>query len=102
MPGPVITSSSTVMCGHAGSATHIPTQVRVQAGGSPLAVASDQHTVAGCSLSGSSGPFCTVLSWTAPAARVQAGGVPVLVQSSVPMGVGPGIVVMAQPRVQAQ
>lgn len=102
MPGPVITSSSTVMCGHGGNASHIPAQLRVLAGGSPIAVASSQHMVAGCALSSSSGPFCTVLSWTAPAARVMAGGLPVLVQSSVPMGVGPGVVVAPQPRVQAQ
>lgn len=101
MAMPVVTSATTVMCGHGGSATHMPTQMRVRVSGSPVAVASDQHAVAGCSLSGSSGPFCTVLAWTAPAARVTAGGTPVLIQSSVPVGVGPGVVVSGQMRVTA-
>lgn len=101
MASPVVTSATTVMCGHGGSTTHSPTQVRVQVGGSPLAVSSDQHVVAGCSLSTSSGPFCTVLTWTMPALRVTVSGVPVLVQTSTPMGVGPGVVVAGQVRVSA-
>ncbi len=101
MGSPVVTSATTVMCGHGGSATHVPTQVRVRVGGSPVGVSSDQHVVAGCSLSTSSGPFCTVLTWTVPAVRVTAGGTPVLVQTSTPMGVGPGLVVSGQVRVSA-
>lgn len=101
MGTPIVTSATTVMCGHGGTATHIPTQVRVRIGGSPVAVASDQHVVAGCSLSTSGGPFCTVLTWTMPAIRVTVGGTPVLVQSSTPMGVGPGQVVSGQVQVSA-
>jgi hypothetical protein len=101
MGSPVVTSATTVMCGHGGTATHVPTQARVLVGGSPVAVSSDQHVVAGCGLSTSSGPFCTVLTWTVPALRVTAGGVPVLVQTSTPMGVGPGTVVSGQVRVSA-
>lgn len=103
MGSPIITSATTVTCGHAGSATHTPTKtpVRVLVGGSPVALANDQHMVAGCSLSGSSGPFCTVLSWNAPATRVKVGGVPVLIQTSTPTDVGPGMVVTGQMRVSA-
>lgn len=101
MGAPVVTSATTVSCGHAGTATHTPSKMRVRIAGSPVAVASDQHMVAGCSLSSSSGPFCTVLTWTMPAMRVTAGGVPVLIQSSTPMGVGPGMVVSGQVRVTA-
>lgn len=101
MGAPVITSATTVTCGHAGNATHVATQMRVTIAGSPVAVASDQHVVAGCSLSSSSGPFCTTLTWMMPASRVTAGGMPVLIQSSTPMGVGPGIVVTGKMRVTA-
>jgi hypothetical protein len=98
---PIVTSATTVMCGHAGNATHVPTQARVRIAGSPAALASDQHMVAGCSLASSSGPFCTVLTWTVPATRVKVNGQPVVLHSSMPMGVGPGIVVTGQPRVTA-
>jgi hypothetical protein len=102
MGTPVVTNATTVMCGHAGTATHIPTQVRVRITGSPAAVMSDQHVVAGCSLASSSTTFCTVLAWTVPAMRVRIGGAPVALHSSMPMGVGPGQVVAGQIRVTAQ
>jgi hypothetical protein len=101
MGAPIVTSQTPVMCGHAGTATHIPTQVRVRVAGSPAAVASDQHAVAGCSLTGSGPPPCVVLAWTVPALRVKAGGQPVLVQTSIPIATGPGIVMPGQVRVQA-
>jgi hypothetical protein len=101
MGAPLITSQTTVMCGHAGSATHVPTQLRVRAGGSPVAVATNQHMVAGCALSSVPSTPCTALTWTTPAMRVRVGGIPALVQSSVPMGIGPGIVTVGQVRVMA-
>jgi hypothetical protein len=101
MGAPIITSQTTVMCGHGGSGTHIPTQVRVQIAGSPAAVASDQHAVAGCALSGTPTPPCVVLAWSVPAMRVTVGGQPVLVQTSLPIATGPGVVVPGQVRVQA-
>lgn len=101
MGTPVVTSATTVMCGHAGSATHVPSQMRVRIAGSPVAVASDQHVVAGCSLASSSPTFCTVLAWTVPAMRVRAGGQPVVLHNSMPMGVGPGMVPAGQMRVTA-
>lgn len=102
MAAPILTSQAVVMCGHAGPASHIPSQTRVLIGGSPVAVAADQHPVSGCSLASGSATFCTVLTWTMPAVRVMAGGQPVLLQSSLPIGVGPGTVVSAQPRVTGQ
>ena len=82
-------------------ATHIPTQVRVKAGGSPVALAADQHAVAGCALIGTPTAPCVVLTWTAPASRVRASGQPVLVQTSIPIATGPGIVLSGQVRVMA-
>lgn len=101
MGAPIVTSQTQVMCGHAGTGTHIPSQVRVRVAGSPAAVVSDQHAVAGCSLTGSGPPPCVVLTWSVPAMRVKAGGQPVLVQTSIPIATGPGIVMPGQVRVQA-
>lgn len=97
----IITSQTTVMCGHGGSATHVPTNMRVRIGGAPVAVASDQHIAAGCALASVPSTPCTTLTWSVPAMRVKAGGVPVLVQTSIPMGIGPGIVAAGQMRVMA-
>lgn len=101
MGAPVITQQTPVNCGHAGVATHIPTQVRVRAAGAPAALAADQHVVAGCALTGSPTAPCVVLAWTVPATRVRVSGQPVLVQTSVPIGTGPGIVMPGQVRVMA-
>ncbi|MFM5893540.1 MAG: hypothetical protein ACKOQM_03800 [Novosphingobium sp.] len=101
MGAPIVTSQTPVMCGHSGSATHVPSQVRARAAGSPIAVAADQHAVAGCTLSGSGPPPCVVLAWTVPALRVRAGGQPVLIQTSLPIATGPGMVMPGQVRVQA-
>lgn len=102
MGTPILTSATTVICGHAGSTNHVPGQVRVKVAGSIVAVATDQHVVAGCSLASSSATFCTVLMWSAPATRVKAGGKPVLLNSSICTGVGPGTVVPGQIRVSGQ
>jgi hypothetical protein len=101
MGSPIVTSATTIMCGHGGNASHVPSQMRVRVGGSPAAVANDQHVVAGCGLASSSPTFCTMLAWTVPAMRVKAGGQPVALHSSMPMGVGPGIVASGQMRVSA-
>jgi hypothetical protein len=98
---PIITSQTMVICGHAGSASHVPTNMRVRAGGSPVAVATDQHMVAGCALTSVPSTPCTVLMWSVPAIRVRIGGVPALLQTSIPMGIGPGTVLAGQVRVMA-
>lgn len=99
---PLVTQASTVMCGHAGKATHTPSQIRVRASGAPAAVAADLFPVAGCALTGGPNPFCAVLTFTRPALRVRAGGRPVLTAASLPMGVGPGLPPTGQIRVRAQ
>jgi hypothetical protein len=101
MGAPLITSQTTVMCGHGGSATHVPTQMRVRAVSAPVAVATDQHMAAGCALTSVPSTPCTAMTWTAPAVRVKVGGIPALIQTSVPMGIGPGVVLVGQVRVMA-
>lgn len=101
MGAPIITQQTTVMCGHGGSATPAPSQVRVKISGALAAVATDVYSVAGCALTGTGTPPCVVLQWLMPAMRVKVQGVPVLLNGSMPMATGPGIVIPGQVRVMA-
>ncbi len=101
MGTPIISQQTTVICGHGGSATPAPSQVRVQISGALAAVATDVYSVAGCALTGTGTPPCLVLQWLMPAVRVTIGGVPVLLNSSMPMATGPGVVIPGQARVMA-
>jgi hypothetical protein len=109
MPGQVLTTASSIMCPHGGTAILTTANARVKAGSAPALLESDIHTVAGC-------PFvivlkpspCIRIQWSAGAAQVKAGG-PVLVQSSIgicysPEGApqGVAIVVNTQPKVSAR
>jgi hypothetical protein len=102
MGSPVVTQATTVICGHGGSATVLPTQVRVRVAGAPAEVSSGMPIVAGCGLTGTPTAPCVVLTWTVPALRVKAGGQPLVLHSSQPMGVGPAQIVAGQMRVTAQ
>jgi hypothetical protein len=101
MGTPVISQQTTVMCGHGGSATPAPTQVRVKILGALAAIANDVYSVAGCALTGTGTPPCLVLQWLMPAMRVKIQGMPVLLNASMPMATGPGVVIPGQVRVMA-
>ncbi|MFG2296008.1 hypothetical protein [Streptomyces sp. NPDC048603] len=92
----VVTTAAVITCGHLGKVQDSPGQLRVLAGGAPVATAADLLTVTGCpGVSGS--PPCTGVAWTGLAARVLAGGRPVLVQNPPPAGPVPGAGVCAGP-----
>jgi hypothetical protein len=109
MPGGVLTTASTILCPHGGIAVLTTANARVTAGGAPVLLESDIHTVAGCPFVIALKPSpCIRIQWAAGAARAQAGA-PVLAQSSIgicfspesaPQGVA--IVVNTQPKVSAQ
>ena len=48
MPGGVLTTASTILCPHGGIAVLTTANARVTAGGAPVLLESDIHTVAGC------------------------------------------------------
>jgi hypothetical protein len=74
----------TVQCPHGGLATPINSNTRVKVGGAPALLADDPWTVAGCPLNISGAPHpCVTLEWTGAAQKVQIGGRPVLLASSV-------------------
>jgi hypothetical protein len=107
----VLTTSSRVTCPHQATATHVPSQVRVLAGGSPVLTQGDQNVVAGCPFTlpnGTPSP-CLSIRWLVPALRVRVGGRPALLETSAglchnPQQVpqGPPTVLLAEPRVAGQ
>jgi hypothetical protein len=106
---PVLTSASVLTCPHAaGQVAHTPSQTRVVAVGAPALTQADTNTIAGCPFTIGTKPSpCVTVRWTVAAARVTAGGVPLLLQSSVGLcsspeqaPQGPPLVTVVQPRVQ--
>jgi len=77
---------------------------RVTVGGQPIVTQSATYTIAGCALPPNAGGPCVTGQWLTPAVRVQAGGVPVVLQTSqaicAPTGTGL-MPVVVQPRVTA-
>jgi hypothetical protein len=75
---------ASAICPHGGQVSVVPTNVRVFAGGQPVAVLADQFLVAGCAFTvppGKPQP-CVKVQWLVPAARVLVGGQPAILQSS--------------------
>ena len=105
MPGPIVHLGATVTCFHAGQAQPAAPFPRVLVSGQPVATLTTPYVVAGCPFvpPGGNGP-CVTAQWVVGAARVLAGGAPVITQTSmavcVPTGTGL-LVVAAQPRVLA-
>ncbi|QJY47961.1 hypothetical protein [Pseudonocardia broussonetiae] len=109
--GPVVHVGAGVSCSHGGPATVLPGNPRVLVGGQPVATLSDTFMIAGCAFSTpATGPHpCVKIQWLTPAARVLAGGQPLITQGSSGLGLaadqlpqGPPIASAVQPRVVAQ
>ena len=107
MPGPVLTSTTTVQCAHVGMGTPVTPNPRVSIGGQPVVTIATTYTIAGCTFPAisSGGPPCVTAQFTTAATRVQAGGQPLLLADSqgisMPNGT-PLIVIPNQMRVNAQ
>ncbi len=100
---------ATMICPHGGQVSIIPTNMRVTAGGQPLAVLADTFLVAGCAQTGTPPGPCVKVQWLVPAARVTIGGQPAILQSSTGLCLtasavpaGPPSVIVTQLRVQGQ
>jgi hypothetical protein len=103
MPGPLLNAASVVLCTHGGPAQAAAVNPRVQVSGAPVATMAAPHTVTGCAYNVSGAPSpCVTAAWVTCAARVLAGGVPVLLMDSqaicAPNGT-PAVVSATQPRV---
>lgn len=104
MPAPILHVGATVICAHAGQATPMTPFPRVTVSGQPVVTLSSPYAVAACGLSGSGAPPCATAQWVLGAARVLAGGMPVLTMAGqsvcVPTGT-PLMPVVAQTRALA-
>ena len=113
MPGPILHVGAVFTCTHAAPAQVAPGNPRVVVNGTPVATMADQFPVAGCPFqipvgAGTKPQPCIKIQWTVPATRVLAGGSPVILATSVGLGLsaeqipqGPPIVTTVQPRVVA-
>lgn len=84
MPGPLLTSGSTVLCPHGGQATLITSNSKVLADGQPVLLENDIHPVVGCPLIIILKPSpCIRIEWTAGTTKMSVDGTPALVMTSV-------------------
>jgi len=103
VPGPILHLGATILCSHGGMATPAAPFPRVLVSGQPVVTLSSPYVIAGCAFvpPGGNGP-CVTAQYVTSAARVLAGGVPVLLQDSMavctPTGT-PTINAVVQPRV---
>ena len=82
MPGFLLHQGATVICTHAGTALPTAVNLQVTVGGLPTIVLSNPYAIAGCALSATSTPPCTVGQWVTGATRVFSGGQPLVILSS--------------------
>lgn len=113
MPGEVLTTASTVMCTHGGTAVLTTTNAHLTVAGMPALLQTDVHTVAGCPFqipigTGTKPSPCVRIEWQAGSTKLTLNGVGVLVRSSVgtcysPEGAPQGVAIIAatQPRLSA-
>jgi hypothetical protein len=78
MPAPILHVGATVLCAHAGQATPLAPFPRVTVSGQPVVTLATPYAVAACGLTGSGAPPCATAQWIVGAARVLAGGAPVV------------------------
>jgi hypothetical protein len=113
MPGPVLHVGAVITCMHGAPVQLVPGSPRVLLGGQPAATMTDSSPVAGCPFqipvgAGTKPSPCVQVRWTVPATRVVVNGSPVLLQTSVGLGLspeqapqGPATASTVQPRVVA-
>lgn len=96
MPGVILHVGAVMQCTHQAPATTTPTQPRVTVTAQPVAVATNQITVAGCPFqipvgAGTKPQPCVKVQWAMLSARILVTGRPVLLQTPPGPGVGAGV-----------
>lgn len=84
MPGFLVHVGASAICPHGGQVSVVSTNVRVKAGGQPVATLADTYPIAGCAFTvpGPKPQPCVKVQWLTPAARVLIGGQPAILQAS--------------------
>ena len=101
---PLLTTTSTVMCPHAGQAILTTSDTQALVDGAPVLLLTDQHTIVGCTFAPGGVPSpCVTIQWITGATQSLIGGIPALLQTSVGLCLnafqapqGPAIVVQTQ------
>lgn len=104
MPAPILHLGATVLCSHAGQAMPLAPFPRVMLSGQPAVTLTSPYAIAGCALTGTPNPPCITGQWVVGAARVLAGGAPVVTMASQSVSAAPGtpmLPIVAQMRVLA-
>ena len=78
MPAPILHLGATVLCSHAGQATPLAPFPRVLVSSQPVVTLTSPYAVAACALTGTPTPPCVTGQWVMGAARVLAGGAPLV------------------------
>src|SRR4029450_11044790 len=78
MPAPILHLGATVLCTHAGQATPLAPFPRVLVSSQPVVTLTSPYAVAGCALTGTPTPPCATGQGVVGAARVLAGGAPIV------------------------
>ena len=81
---PILTTTSTVLCPHAGLAQLLTSNTLAAVDGAPMLLQTDLHPVIGCTFApGGVYTPCVLIRWASGAAQTKINGVPVLLQNSV-------------------
>src|ERR1044071_4695046 len=78
MPAPILHLGATVLCSHAGQATPLAPVPRVLVSSQLVVTLTSPYAVAACALTGTPTPPCVTGQWVMGAARVLAGGAPLV------------------------
>jgi hypothetical protein len=93
MSGYVLTAATQATCPHGGQVSFVASQSQVTADSSPVLLATDQATIAGCPfVVGNVASPCLTVQWLVPAARVMVNRTPVLLTTSSGLCLNPSAV----------
>jgi hypothetical protein len=81
---PMLTTTSTVICPHAGMATLVTSNTQLIVQGGLVLLMTDVHPIAGCVFApGGVLTPCLMIQWVTGATQTNVNGIPVLLQNSV-------------------
>lgn len=84
MAVPILTTASTILCPHGGSAVLFTSNTIARIQGAPALLLTDLHPVAGCPFVAGTVPSpCVLIRWVVGATQTNVNGIPVLLQNSV-------------------
>ncbi|HMF98505.1 MAG TPA: hypothetical protein VKE96_29600 [Vicinamibacterales bacterium] len=80
---PILTTASTVMCPHGGTALLTTSNTEMVIEGAPALLQIDVHPILGCPFTPVAYSPCVLIQWITAATQTSVHGVPVLLQNSI-------------------